>query len=64
MAPKCWRIWRKRRIWRFDEMIMIMAVDEMIRRDKFTQVEGRLNVAEFGENGDCSEISPRLRKKW
>ena len=45
-------------------MIMIMAVDEMIRRNKFTQLEGRLNVAEFGENGDCSEILPRLRKKW
>ena len=45
-------------------MIMIMAVDEMIRRNKFNQLEGRLNVAEFGENGDCSEISPRLRKKW
>ena len=38
----------------------------MIRANKLTQLEGPLNVGEFGEfgeNGDFGEISPRLLTK-
>ena len=39
------------------------VVDEMIRANKLTQLEGPQNVGEFGENGDFGEISPRLLTK-
>ena len=44
-------------------------VDEMIRANKLTQLEGPRNVGEFGENGkfgengDFGEISPRQLTK-
>ena len=52
-VQKC-RQWRKWRFWRN----FAKAVDEMIRANKLTQLEGPRNVGEFGE------ISPRLMKKW
>ena len=42
------------------------AVDEMIRVNKLTQLEGPQNVGEngeFGESGNFGEISPRLLMK-
>ena len=45
------------------------VVDEIIRANKLTQLEGPRNVGEFGENGefgksdDFGKISPRLSTK-
>ena len=46
------------------------VVNEMIRANKLTQLEGPQNVGEcgengeFGENGDFGKIWPRLSTKW
>ena len=40
------------------------VVDEIIRANKLTQLEGPRNVDEFGKSGDFGEISPRLSTKW
>ena len=59
------RIWQKWRYWRN----FAKVVDEMLRANKLTQLEGPRNVGEFGKNGefgksgDFAKISPRLSTK-